>query len=703
MADLDLIPVSWDSNNINDDTNFEAGFSPGIEWGLPAVRIEQVKRLQKWPLISSVTRPGRTLDMIIRILNTDVRTYRDLLELWFSPEDESPKLLVIEDEDGTNDRYVQAICETLEPLIVNSRACNDAFFVTVRIHGDVRWRKTSVTTATWNVTASGNTVVVTNAGSDDAFPTITLKPTADKSSADFLYKSFITVRWRTDEAFTNYPLDVVNNGLDTDALIKTGTSTTLNGNVLAGDTTITLTNAAAFPTNGMAYITDVAPGDEQISWTGKAGNDLTGCSRGLGGTTDANHTNGDTIEVSKMLANGDDLTIEIDGVDVDRWLQDIDNATTQVWVNVDFSAKFESTIVSGITAVESVTTIEVDDDIDDAPDEGILIINTEIFSYTSKNNADKEFQGITRTINGSSAGVHAAGDTIWWCQHSIWLKYGDEGASTPTLDNTVKPMMDLDSTNISWTYSSFGSDAGTRSGQWQQSTSWGSPTYTGGNQGSDADPWSDMGVTCIKAKARYKLFNPCEMTNANFTNGEKYSSRKADFQGRIRSWHGHWHTEYTIPDPAADDTYEAWSQSVAITAGRRTQISMECRSGSNSLENRVEVSDCVVTLDSGNTPVIVIVTEQGMYHIDATLYNQSTSITLGVNFATQLNQELEIDTDDKTVTDNRDGSSQLKAKTLIGGARRDWFKLRPNTNTLTFTDIGTAGITVTFEYEERYF
>ena len=66
--------------------------------------------------------------------------------------------------------------------------------------------------------------------------------------------------------------------------------TTLNGNINDSVTTITLTDATEFPTSGFIMIekVDTTPNttnfgkylNEVIQYTGKAGNDLTGCTRG---------------------------------------------------------------------------------------------------------------------------------------------------------------------------------------------------------------------------------------------------------------------------------------------------------------------------------------------------------------------------------------------------------------------------------------
>jgi len=62
-------------------------------------------------------------------------------------------------------------------------------------------------------------------------------------------------------------------------------STTLNETLTSSDTTITLTDASAFPTSGYIVIEKVnttsgAYENETIKYTGKSSNDLTGCTRG---------------------------------------------------------------------------------------------------------------------------------------------------------------------------------------------------------------------------------------------------------------------------------------------------------------------------------------------------------------------------------------------------------------------------------------
>jgi hypothetical protein len=76
-------------------------------------------------------------------------------------------------------------------------------------------------------------------------------------------------------------------------------TTTLNGALLndangtgGSGTSITLTSTLNFPTTGTNFI---QVGTEEISYTGVSGNDLTGITRAVRGTTRAAHSSGDTV------------------------------------------------------------------------------------------------------------------------------------------------------------------------------------------------------------------------------------------------------------------------------------------------------------------------------------------------------------------------------------------------------------------------
>lgn len=74
------------------------------------------------------------------------------------------------------------------------------------------------------------------------------------------------------------------------------TGLTLSGNLLAGDTTITLSAApTALPQVGFVNI-----GSETIQYTGISGVTLTGCIRGQNGTTAAGHSSGAAVSLNNL-------------------------------------------------------------------------------------------------------------------------------------------------------------------------------------------------------------------------------------------------------------------------------------------------------------------------------------------------------------------------------------------------------------------
>jgi hypothetical protein len=393
------------------------------------------------------------------------------------------------------------------------------------------------------------------------------------------------------------------------------------------------------------------------------------------------------VTASKMQADGDDLRVKVDGSEVDRWLQDINTVTTQVWVNLDWSAKWEGTIVSAIGAGDTVTSIVVNEDTSNLPSEGLLCINSEIFSYTAKNDSTKTLTIGERAAKGSTAAGHSASDVIWWCQHDISILYGNAGATAPSVDDDYKPIFELDSTNTSWDYNNFGENDGLRTGAWIFSVINGTPTKTTANQGTDADPWSDIGISFTDRwqRAQWRIDNPCGITVSNY----------------ILSWDSYF-VEDHVAAPGSADTWEAWSDSETLQTGA-TAAGFELMSQSGySNDGWVEVADVTLTLNSSNTPAITIHPEETSYSLTFTLANNTTGESISFDYSNlDTDESVTIDTGAKTVTDDQDGTSQFQALTLDGGPRRDWFRLAKGDNEWEYTDVNTAGVTIDVEFRQR--
>ena len=79
-----------------------------------------------------------------------------------------------------------------------------------------------------------------------------------------------------------------------------GVTTTLSAQLAQAATSASLTDASDFPSVGSMYIDT-----EEISWTSKSGNTLSGLTRGLNGTSDATHNNGSNTYTGNATCRSD--------------------------------------------------------------------------------------------------------------------------------------------------------------------------------------------------------------------------------------------------------------------------------------------------------------------------------------------------------------------------------------------------------------
>ena len=106
-------PVSFDGNSLYDSDY--RGYMAKDAYPLPPIQPGLVNRLGRWPIVSSIGRPGRRMTLDILITGSPQSDLVTQLYQWFDPEDETPKKLVVEDDAGGNDRYIYVICDALIP------------------------------------------------------------------------------------------------------------------------------------------------------------------------------------------------------------------------------------------------------------------------------------------------------------------------------------------------------------------------------------------------------------------------------------------------------------------------------------------------------------------------------------------------------------------------------------------------------------
>jgi hypothetical protein len=410
-------------------------------------------------------------------------------------------------------------------------------------------------------------------------------------------------------------------------------------------------------------------------------------------------------------ATGADIRVIVDGEEVDFWLDGVNTATTSIWANLSWQARQEGTLASALTPLP-VLGVTLNEDISNWPASGLVRIDNEVMAYGAKNSAARMLTGIERGARGSTAAPHSAGAAVQWLQHDIWVEYGSSSLAAKVVDNRRKPMFDLaTSTNTSWNYLSFYEAGASRAGAWAFTNQQWTRAY-GGNQKGTANPYGELGISDAaenegtkKTLAGYwSLFNPCGMVSANFLSGERYYGRaewwnasiQSSVDGASRTKH------YTLPTGTVD-AWVAWSQNVSLVAGARYVYLWLAGYAKGIDPARVEASQVTVALDSAKTPTALVLPQQNVYRMAATLTNQTTGAALQIDFALDVDETLRIDVDKSDAIYEADGSSQFGAITLVGTEQHRWLRLAPGANTLRWDEAGVTEMDVEITFERRYY
>ena len=126
--------------------------------------------------------------------------------------------------------------------------------------------------------------------------------------------------------------------------VQGSATTTLNGGIVSGTTTITLTDSSSFPTSGTVLIGNFSSGSyastsELVTYTGNTANQLTGCSRSQLGTTAPGSTSTGTT-----VTNATDWSGWGDAVDAGTIILE-----PGLWSLSNFSDTLVATIANGKT------------------------------------------------------------------------------------------------------------------------------------------------------------------------------------------------------------------------------------------------------------------------------------------------------------------------------------------------------------------
>ena len=445
------------------------------------------------------------------------------------------------------------------------------------------------------------------------------------------------------------------------------------------------------------------------------------------------------VGAGKMLANGDDCRVLVDGIEVNRWFGDsstavINSTATKCWIVLDVPPNRNTTLKTGIANTGTPTYIELDyttankNNLLRMPNTGRVLINSEEFTYSARviTTTDLKLTVSARSDRGTTAGTHAIGATVRWVPVDIQIVYGNASATAPEIDDTKKPIINLaTSTNSSFVYANFydtTEPGGQRAGAWKPSVLAvsnallsESKTYYGTNAGADTDPAEVMGMyaSSYPANGVYRadsvqiswLFDVPDAVSMVSASGSKYRNATNWFTAvRLQSSVDGitWVNEGTAtePTPGTLSTWQAWSmgsEAIPNTSRKLRYIVIGTTAATLGKYMAFEVSAGTVTLV--NYPTTSLGSESGGFYIDATITNSTTSDFFTVKFPLQTNQTLYIDTDPNNPSVKKSG--QIINVLNPSTNRSNWLPLDPGTNTLTYTAGTSSNITVVIKHYNR--
>jgi hypothetical protein len=639
---MDHVIVSWNGNNINNGTPFYSSFPLGSKTQLRANPIF-VNRAGEYPKLSGSQLGSHTLNIDVRIASgQNINTNREVVKQYFNTDGQSHNLIITDGAGGTQ-WYVSGQAIGVNP----GSAPQNTFVITIAVEYPY-WRLVTATSDTWNITASGqNNGGETNAGNIKVPPKFEITPTSAKA-AGYQYRRWVAIYNNLDTAFVDC-VDITGGGLDTAAL-----------------------------------------------------------------TT------------AKMQADGDDFRVFVDGAEADRWLYDMDTAATKCLVNLSLSPRQEGTISGNLAGSGTTATISFSRTranlsflqfLKTRAVNKVLLVESEALTFTAANVDTFNYQitGAVRAAKGTSIAAHTAPLTIRWIEHDIWIAYGDSSASAPDTNDDYKPIFALSSTNASRTYTNFYDTRSSRPGAWkggvQASRTQLSYAYTG-DQNVFTNPSVELGLAMVGgndfqvANEQGTLFwiytDPAGITSVTYS-GDKYNAASwpAIVGLQYLQDDAVWFTASNEAEPATPYTWQAISATTVSLGGTYKTIrfvidgQLDSQIGEAAL---VQFDTLTLARASGNLPTISVGSEIAAYYFDTVLANTTTSESLRFSLLCGLNDTLTIDCESKLAYMSDGAQVKIPERSTN---REAWLDMAVGSNTLTFTDAGTAAVTVVTTHRDR--
>lgn len=461
----------------------------------------------------------------------------------------------------------------------------------------------------------------------------------------------------------------------------------------------------------------------------------------LTGSTDGTFDTAALVAAGKMQADGDDLRVFRDGVEVDRWLDGMNTTDTHVIVSCNMLPQYRTTLKTAFASTDTVSEIEINNTtanrnaLSAMPAMGRVVVcaslgstDSEELTYTAKILTDTKL-ALTinaRAVRNTSAFSHAANAYIYHEPYDFTLAYGNASATAPVTDDTRKPLPALTSRNWSFVFSLFNDSAGLRPHSWYKTGKVPDPnktncrSYTSTDDGGDTDPASAIGLMAATFK-RFGVWVEDDLFsywNASFPDGiASISVSGAQNQTTANiptieldavNTNGNVSQLFALAAQASTDygTWKEWSKAttdITIPAGT---VGLQWKmvgwiSGNGYYSSKAEID--AMTVGLSNYPDVRIRAEMTGAKIDCTIGNATTGESFRVEYYIPVSTDtLYIDTDPSFPTAKHNGQI-INGVVKLSSIRPAWLKLRPSSNTLTFENNLAASneLTIAVKWRDR--
>lgn len=649
---MDIVIKSYNSHALN-----SGNYKTSIATNSPLygnATSNDIERAGTWPTRGAKQYRGNVMILEVNIKSGTIADGIDQIGEWFNEEDSSAYSLIIQDvNDGNREWYTEA-----EALGIIK---HDGSVVTVAVHiPDPIWRISTISTNTWNITASDQTRNLAVIGNRNARPIFTITPTSSRTGG-YGYMRYVAIANRTTRIYK----DAINLP-DSD-----------------WDTT-PLTTAKLQADGDDLRVFNDETGTEEFRWFGGGGIDTA------------------TTRVFSNVVLSPKIELTLSG------------SISAVGAVSTITVKNTKANKTALQALKSVPYKFV------AIDMGTGTF--EIFKFTDTNVNGLQITGCTRAQKSTTTNqAHSDGATIRHI-HGYYVMYGNSSASAPSTDDAFKPIIDMaNSTNTSHVYASFYDALNPNrtcmfNPQIVKNTGGESRLYT-----ATQDTLADVATVIGQAIKTYKvgsstrsptadliwsLFHPAGITTLTWSGSKyRYGNSWPAIATMQKSNDGKtWSNVAAIEArPSAVQTWESLASHSSVSLVS-TYLNIRFRfqgTVAATISNWAahEISDLTAVLDSNNVPLINFGAEQTNNYLEFRITNNNTGQWLEVSAPVPLNTTLEIDTDNLTVTLS-DGTSVPVH--LDDESRADWLPLLPNqTNVIKYTESGVNAVTIVTTWRDR--